>query len=225
MIQGLPCQVVTECVFGSNDVQTSRTLNSGGQFSLTTGQPFWTADVRIDAPNRQAFAMVDAWLTARQLSKNPFLMGRRFASIPRGGDVDDSSLDVVSVDTAAGTVTLSGAGAYSAKAGDMLSYYTAAGGYWLGMILENASVAPGYEIELSVWPTPATPHASTPAPRRRFAFGEFYIDGRISKSEGIGPRYFEFSARQLIRIAGDDVCPITPPDQGDNLSTSETLIL
>lgn len=224
MIQGLDCRIVTECTFRANEVQTSRTLASGGQFSLTIGRPFWTADLRIEAPNRQAFDVVDSWLTARQLSKNPFLLGRRFSSLPRGGSVTDDGLDIVDIDQVNSTITLTGAGAYSARMGDMLSYRTEAGGYYLGQILENKSVAPGFDIELNVWPTPMTPNL-IPNPRRYFAFGEFYIDGRISKSEENGPRYFEFSARQLIRTTDDDASPLTVPDQDANLSEYETLIL
>lgn len=224
MIQGVDCRTVSECLFTANEIQSERTLLSGSAFVLTLGHPRWTAALRVEAPTRQAFAVWDARLTTLKRSKTPFLLTPKFQAIPRGGAVDDSSLDVLSVDKEDSTITLSGAGTYTAKMGDMISYKTAAGGWWIGKVLSEVNVVSPYEITIPVWPAPATPHA-TANPRRYYPFGEFTIDGTINKEGGLGSAYFEFNCKQLIRVSSDPASNITPPDQGENLAEIEALTL
>lgn len=224
MIQGLDPRGITDCLFELNEVQTERTLANGDSINLTIGQPYWTAEIRVETPTRQSKAVWRSWINARRASRVPLLISRAFSLRPRAGIVDDSSLAVTGIHVANSTVSLSGAGAWDAKPGDMLSYYTAAGGYWIGEINAAAS-ASGGAITVSVNPPPATPHASTARPRRMYAFGEFYLTGRIQRQETADPDYLEFSAQQLIRVSGGTASPYAPPLSGQNFPVVETLAL
>jgi hypothetical protein len=221
-VQGLDCLGITDAEFTPNNVQTSRRTNAGGSQVLTTGLGFWTAKLRIETPTRQAFSVWDAWATARQASRYPFLLGRTFRNTPRGGAVTDSGLTLTSINAAAGTITLGGAGTYTARMGDMISYKTSAGGYWLGTALANV-VAAGGSLTIPVWPMPL-PANATPKPRRTSAFGEFTIS-RVRKSETFEPNYFEFEAEQVNRTAADEASTLSAPNQGQSLAYAETLTL
>jgi hypothetical protein len=86
------------------------------------------------------------------------------------------------------------------------------------------ATASGGNITVQVWPPPATPHASTARPRRNYAFGEFYLSGRLSRTETKEPDFIEFEARQLIRLAGGAVSPFTQPASGTNFAVTESLV-
>jgi len=223
MIQGLDYNGVVECLFEPNEVQTDRVVASGESVNLTVGEPFWTATLRVETPTRQSKSVWGAWAAARRGSRNPFLISRSWRLIPRGGPISDTGLTVASVNKGASTVTFSSAGAWAAKIGDMISYYTTAGGYYIGEVLAPAT-ASGGNITVQVWPPPATPHASTARPRRNYAFGEFYLSGRLSRTETKEPDFIEFEARQLIRLAGGAVSPFTPPASGANFAVTESLV-
>ena len=222
-VQGLDCIGVTECEFVQNNVATERSFNNGSSQVLTTGFPFWTANIRVETPTKQLFAIWDAWITARQGPRYTFLLGRAFRSRPRNGAVTDTGMSISSVNIATGTVTLSGAGTYTAKIGDMISYATAAGGWYIGTVLEEATAVAG-AVALKVWPTPLAA-AVTPRPRRFEPFGEFSIDGKVSKSETHTPNYIEFSAKQVIRITGGPASALTSPLQDVSLPSPETIVL
>lgn len=224
MIQGLDHKGITDCLFVPNEVQTERTIANGDNVNLTIGHPYWTAEIRVETPNRQSKAVWRAWHAARRGSRVPLLISRSFSLRPRAGAVSDTGLAVSSVNKAASTVSLSGAGSWAAKPGDMLSYYTAAGGYWIGEVTAAATASSG-NITVPVWPFPATPHASLARPRRNYAFGEFYLTGRTQRQETADPDYFEFEARQLIRVAGGVASPYDPPAQDQNFAVAESLSL
>lgn len=224
MIQGLDPKGITDCLFTLNEVQTERTIANGDSVNLTIGEPFWTAEIRVETPTRQSKAVWRSWIAARRASRVPLLISRAFSLIPRAGAVSDTGLGVSSVNKANSTVSLSGAGAWSAKPGDMISYYTAAGGYWIGEITAAAEASSG-NITVSVVPPPATPHASLARPRRMYAFGEFYLTGRQQRQETADPDYLEFEARQLIRVAGGVASPYEPPASGSNFAVLESLDL
>lgn len=223
MIQGLDYNGVVECLFTPNEQQTDRTIANGESVNLMIGEPYWTAAIRVETPTRQSKAVWSAWLASRRGSRNPFLISRSWRLIPRAGPISDSGLTVASVNKGASTVSLSGAGSWNARIGDMISYYTAAGGYWIGEITAPAA-ASGGNITVQVWPPPATPHASTARPRRNYAFGEFYLSGRSARTETKEPDYIEFEARQLIRLAGGNVSPFAPPASGVNFAVTESLV-
>ena len=224
MIQGLECEVITECLFEPVNLQTERTIANGQSVSLTIGHPYWTASMRVETPTRQAKHVWRTWATSRQGARFPFLATRKFSAIPRGGSLTDSGLSISAIHVANSTITLAGAGTYTAKIGDMISYYTAAGGYYLGEITAGGTAVAG-AVTLSVWPYPKEPHATTARPRRMYPLGEFYLTGRLARTETHDPDYMEFEARQIIRVGGDDVSPISPPMQDANLPIVEALTL
>lgn len=223
MIQGLDCKGITDCLFTLNQVQTERTIGSGDSVNLTIGEPYWTAEIRVETPTRQSKAVWRSWIAARRASRVPMLISRAFSLIPRGGPVVDTGLSVTSIHVANSTVTLGGAGTYTAKPGDMLSYYTAAGGYWIGEITAAATASAG-AVTVSVVPAPKTPHASLARPRRYYAFGEFFLT-RERRQETHDPDYLEFEARQIIRVADGVVSPFEPPASGSNFAVAEALDL
>lgn len=224
MIQGLDYNGITDGLWTLNFLQTERTIANGDSVNLSIGVPYWTAEIRVETPTRQSKAVWRSWLNARQASKVPLLISRAFSLVPRAGSVTDTGLGVSSVHKANSTVTLSGAGTWDAKPGDMLSYYTDAGGYWIGEITAAAS-ASGGAITVSVVPTPATPHATLARPRRMYAFGEFVLSGRVQRQETADPDYLEFEARQIIRVTGGEASPYEPPASGSNFTIAETLTL
>lgn len=224
MIQGLDCKGVTECLFEPVNMQTERTEASGDSLTLTVGHPRWNVQIRVETPNRQAKRVWRAWVTSREGTKNPFLISRSFSLSPRLGPVIDTGLSISAINAANSTISLEGAGAWSSRVGDMLSYYTAAGGYWVGEILANVT-ASGGALTVPVWPFPVAPHATLARPRRNFAFGEFYLTGRLSRQETAEPDFLEFEARQIIRRAGGQASPIAPPAQDANFPILETIEL
>ena len=224
MIQGLETTGIVECLFEPVEIQTVRTIASGESLNLTVGAPFWRASIRIETPTRQAKAIWRAWATGRRGSRNPFLLSRSFSIIPRAGAVSDTGLGVSGVNFGASTVTLTGAGTHPVRTGDMISYYTAAGGYYIGEAIAAATPSSG-NVTIAIWPPPAAPHASTPRPRRMYAFGEFFLDGPVNRTETHEPDSLEFEARQLIRPAGGAVSPFSPPiASGTNAVITESLV-
>lgn len=224
MIQGLDYNGVTECLFEPVNVQTDRSEASGDSITLTVGHPRWNVQIRVETPVRQSKRVWRSWITAREGLKNPFLISRAFSFTPRIGPVVDTSLAVASIHVANSTLSLTGAGAWSARVGDMISYYTAAGGYWIGEVTGNVEAVDG-ALTVPVWPFPLPPHSTLARPRRNFAFGEFYLTGRLSRNEDANPGFLEFEARQIVRRAGGPASPISPPAQDTNLATLETLEL
>ena len=224
MIQGLDCLGVTECLFDLQDVQTDVPVASGESITLTTGHPYWMLSIRVETPTRQAKAIWRNWHARQRAARKPFLASRSFSLIPRAGAISDTGLSVSGYNACASTVSLAGAGAWNAKIGDMISYYTAAGGYWLGEVQAPASASSG-NIVVSVLPFPVAPHASLARPRRMYALAEFRLTGRAARTETHEPDYLEFEARQIIRIAGGQASPISPPASGVNLDITETLAL
>ena len=224
MIQGLECLPITECLFEPVNLQTARTIANGQNVNLTIGHPYWAASIRVELPNKQAKAVWRTWAASRQGSRFPFLATPKFSAIPRAASLTDSGLSISAIDVGLSTITLAGAGSYTAKIGDMISYYTAAGGYYLGTITAGGVAVAG-ALTVSVWPYPKAPHATTARPRRMYPLGEFYLTGRLARTETAEPDYMEFEARQIIRVGGDDVSPIAPPLQDANLAIVEALTL
>lgn len=104
----------------------------------------------------------------------------------------------LTVDEANSELDLTGVGAYAAKAGDWISYRTAANGYWAGEIRENATAVAG-AVTVKVNPTPVAKHATTPAVRRVKALAEFELTTDPGPFEDYVGRTLSFEAMQVIR--------------------------
>lgn len=182
-------------------VQSARMSRSGGESTNTLGEPYWTRriDVKFGGPSmQQDFAEWEAFLISREGNRYSFTAARIFRRKPQAGVTDDTGLSVQSVDRAASTITLAGAGNHSVTIGDMLSFYTADQGYWIGMAMETKTPSAGV-VTVKVHPAPFPPHATTAQPRRTDALGEF----RLSETPDIGDAFrkkaISFTARQVIR--------------------------
>ncbi|WP_022699307.1 hypothetical protein [Euryhalocaulis caribicus] len=181
------------------EMQSSAESRSAFRQVNTLGEPFWTLNVRTTYLTQEQFRKWTAWLTRRRGERFSFTAWRKSRPAPfAGGVASDASLTVESIDAEAGTVTFGNAGAYKASPGDMVGYYTAANGYWIGEVLADAAASAG-EVTLSVHPAPLTPHASTPSPRRLQALGEFKMIGRPEIMEVYDDRWVAFQARQVVR--------------------------
>lgn len=104
----------------------------------------------------------------------------------------------LTVDTPNSELDLTGVGAYAAKAGDWISYRTAANGYWAGEIREDATASAG-NITVKVNPTPTAKHASAPAVRRVQALAEFELTTDLGPFEDYVGRTLQFEAMQVVR--------------------------
>ena len=213
MIFDFGCQGITEAEWRPQWLQTTRHTNGGDTTTLTLGVPYWIVDVRIDTASRQAFRRWDAWINSRRASKVPFLMAPTFRMFPEDQTpLSDAGLTVSATDPGASTVSLSGAGSYTAHPGDMLSYYTAYGGFWFGQVTEEAT-ATGGSITIPVTPYPFPAHASQSRPRRIIPAAEFYLSDDPGRTGNPTTNFLEFEARQFIRGQNAAASPIANPAQ------------
>ncbi len=225
MIHGLDNSLMTECRFMPINVQTESRLLSGAVQSLTLGPGYWQVDIRFDTPTRSSFAALDAFVTARRGPRFPFLLSRKGAARPRVGPVSDEGIILSGIDKQYSTIALSNVGNWIAAAGDMISYRTAAGGFYIGEVVANAQSVAG-AITIPVWPVPSTA-GQVPAVRRNFAAGEFYISGRLGKTEDAirARNYIEFKAQQLIRTDEGPSSPFADPEKDIAPEISEVVRL
>lgn len=170
---------------------------SGQSIPVRLGEPFWSISVDVDVPRNSLLeTQWAAFFDRRDGSGVSFTANRSFRSFPITGG--DSAGINVTADRAASTVTLSGLGARTGSPSDMLSFYTASQGYWVGSIKSVLSSASGTET-YEVSPPPFTPNAAAPVPRRLKAIGEFRLIGQPRPTETYNSRGWRFAARQLIQ--------------------------
>lgn len=177
---------------------------SGHSIAVDFGEPYWRVEFEVNMTSRGRLAREwSAFIRRREGRKNTFTMNRPFQSFPfNGGISDDTGISVSQVDRAAGTVTLAGVEAsYAPAVGDMVGYFTAGSGYYVGEVTADAAFVPGAirRVTLQVWPAPREPHATTQSVRRIKAVGEFRIVSAPSASEAFKARSFRITAEQVIR--------------------------
>lgn len=183
-----------------NELQGVPMFNSGFSQVTRPVEPFWTFSLETTWVNREDFQEWDSWLVDRRGAASPFLawrMSRPYGIIPVDSDV---GLTISAVSRENSTISYASTGTWTATKGDMLSYYTAAGGYWCGQAMETKAASGGTMSALKVWPPPFAPHASTAAPRRRFALAEFrLVLPSPEPVERHDERRVSFQATQVIR--------------------------
>lgn len=191
---------VMDMLWRLQELQGVRMLRSGLSQVNQMSEPFWSFELLtcwLEKPDYQAW---DQWLTDRRGSASTFTawdMSRPNALVPVSSD---AGLTVTGYDRAASTVSFGGTGAWTASKGDKVSFYTAAGGYWLGMAMEVKAASGSAMTALKVHPAPFEPHASTPAPRRIRALGEFQLRLPLAQSTNrVDDRRVAFAADQMIR--------------------------
>lgn len=196
-----PCLGIIEATWQRIDVQTEAASNSGEEDVIELGDPYWEAEVRVTIRNRAHFDEWDSFLARRFLHDVTFTMPRAMRPRPRDRLItSDAGLTLSSIDAGQSQITLSGYGAgRAAHYGDMISYRTAANGYWIGQVMASATANGAGVVTATVWPRPAAPHASLPSPRRFNALGEFRLTEPPRLTEGFKDWAVRFNARQVLR--------------------------
>jgi hypothetical protein len=194
--------VVNDMPWRLDVIQGPRMLNSGFSQVTRMAEPRWMFELSTGwmARDSAEFREWDYWLHDRDGAASTFTafrMSMQNAQVPVSSDV---GLTVTAIDRAARTVSFGSTGTWTATKGDMVSFYTAAGGYWIGQAMETKSAVAGAMSALKVRPPPFTPHASLAAPRRIRALGEFQLVLPVPKPiERIDECRINFTASQIIR--------------------------
>lgn len=190
-----------ELTWSPPEERQSEAASRGGNDQVVTfGRPFWRLRATYQNLDDTAYRYLTAWLARRKGSRVTFTCPR----LQRRGPllapaISNAGLSVVSVDIAAGTVRIGGVGTTTISPGDMVSYYTAALGYWVGEATATAVPSSG-QVVIPVHPYPQTPHASLAAPRLYEALGEFKLVGRPQNTEPHTKRHgVSFEAVQVVR--------------------------
>lgn len=196
-----PCLGIIEAVWQRVENQAAVTANDGNADALEIGDPFWKISVRVNIKNRAHFDLWDAFFARRQLHNYTFTMHRTFRPNPRDPLItSDTGLTLSAISAANSTVSFTSFGnGRTAYEGDMISYKTAGDGYWIGMVTEETTADGSGNITIPVWPRPVTQHATTPAPRRIQALGEFRLTEAERPKEGFKDFSFRFEAEQVLR--------------------------
>lgn len=180
--------------------QGQRFARSGLSQATLLSEPYWSFNLSTTWLDAADFQTWESWLIDRQGALSTFTAWRQdrpFGAVPVSSD---SGLTVSAYDRAARTVSFGSTGTWTATKGDLISYYTAAGGYWLGMAMETKEASGGAMSALKVYPAPFAPHASSAAPRRIRALGEFVVRQPVPDPIIlVDERRLVFSADQIIR--------------------------
>lgn len=177
---------------------TRRRSRSGNEQGVILGQSYWVFEAQTTPLTVEDFRTWTAWIDRREGERVTFTA----YAIPEGdpqGIVagSDGSVTVSAIDAAASTITLGNVSTSIAYEGDMVGYYTAAGGYWAGRVVEQATASAG-SYTLKVRPAPFAAHA-TPVVKRTNPTAEFALVGEPEITIGAAERRVSFRAAQVIR--------------------------
>lgn len=166
---------------------------------VTYGNPYWTAQFRYENLSEAGLRALSAWLARRKGSAVTFTAWRSSRKTPASGFTNNAGISIDAYSTSASTVTLSGLGSSAMAPGDMVSWYTQAGGYWCGEVVSAGSLSGGAQT-VTVSPPPVVYHGTSASPRLYQALAEFQIEGQPQISEPHDKRYsVSFAARQVER--------------------------
>lgn len=196
----MPNLHVSDMSFTLEDNQSQRASHSGHIQVAKFAPPCWRIQVSTSWLDENDFRTWTAWLQRRKGAIVPFLthrLSRPNAKIPVSSD---AGLAISGINVSNSTISFSGTGTWTASEGDMISYETAAGGYYLGEVIETKSAASGVMTDLKVHPAPYDPHATTPNVKRINAVGQFVLELPVpSQIERIDERFISFTAKQQIK--------------------------
>lgn len=179
--------------------QSRRMTNSGASAVVVYGPARWFLRAETEFLDMAQARNWSAWLARRKGGAVTFTAWRIMRGYPAGAIGADEGVAVLSsINTGASTIAIGSAGAYQARKGDMVSFRTAANGYWLGEVTGDVN-ASGGAATLAVEPRPRTQHASTPALRRVKALAEFELTTDLDPWEDYTSRRLSFEAMQVIR--------------------------
>lgn len=165
---------------------------------ISYGQPFWVAQFRYENLDEAGLRALSAWLARREGARVTFTAYRPTRAQPSSGVASNSGIGISAINTGASTIALTGLSTNAMQPGDMVSYYTAAGGYYCGEVVAVGSLSAGAQT-VTVKPAPVALNAS-PQVRIVEALAEFQLDGEAAISEPHDRRYgVSFTARQVER--------------------------
>lgn len=177
---------------------SSRMGASGQSIVGRTGPTRWRLRVLAVIDSLAEARIWDPWIANRVHHGFTFTAWRLLRLTTAGAiGTPDGSIGIT-VNAAADQVTLTGTGAYVAKKGDMISYRTLADGYYLGMVMADATAVAG-SVTLTLSPKPMAKHASAPAVRRVQALGEFELSTPLEPFDDYSTRQIAFEAIQVVR--------------------------
>jgi hypothetical protein len=164
---------------------------------IVYGASYWMASFRYENLDEAGLRALSAWIARRQGARVTFTAYRPTRARPASGASSNAGLGISAVSTVNSTVAMTGlAGALAA--GDMLSYFTAASGYYGGEVVSAGAISSGAQT-LTVSPAPVAAHGS-PQARVFQALAEMQLEGEPNISEPHDKRYsVSFSARQVTR--------------------------
>jgi hypothetical protein len=179
-------------------LQSRRSSAAGASAVVTYGPSRWRLRVETDFLTLTQARRWSAWLARREGGRFTFTAWRLFRRYPLGSLGVEDSPDLLSVDYDNSRLVLGSVGPYQARQGDMVSYRTAANGYWAGEIVADLDAVAG-EIPITVRPKPVLPHATTPSVRRVTALAEFELSTDLDPFEDYSQRRLSFEALQVLR--------------------------
>lgn len=193
----IPTNKLVRCEFVLTPQKTQRMGASGNSIQGFTGPSRWRLFVETATLTLDDGREWSPWLNDRRELGETFTAFNLWRVNPRGAlGTADGSIGLT-VDAVNRDLDLTGVGAYVPQKGDFISYRTAASGYYVGEIRENA-VASGGNVTVKVHPKPLPKHA-TPAVRRVQALGEFELTTDPGPFEDYVGRTLRFEAMQIIR--------------------------
>ena len=167
---------------------------SGNSIAVPLGEPFWTINVSVEVPAKrsQLASLWSGFFARREGRKNTFTANRSFQSFPFSGTVP-AAVSLGLINRSESLIDLIGLASHSFSVGDMISYITVGGGYYIGEISEIVS-----STRAKVVPPP---FFSAPEPNLRLikALGEFRLDAAPDPVERSSQRTWSFTATQVIR--------------------------
>jgi hypothetical protein len=178
--------------------QTARMGNNGNSIVTEQGPSLYKHIVETEELDLASARAWKAWCERREGRMYTYTGWDLFYVNPLLPlDTADGSL-TLTVDSANSQITVGGVGTWAARVGDMVSYRTAANGFYCGRVQADASPSAG-DITLTMWPRPVAKHATTPAVRRVQALAEFEITTDLSGFEPYSGRKLSFEAQQVTR--------------------------
>lgn len=194
----IPTAGLVRCEMTLVPVQTKRMGANGNSIIGVNGPSRWQLSVETVRLNLAQARTWSAWLNDRRERAETFTAFNLFRVLPAGTQgTADGSL-TLTVDAPNSQVTIGGVGTGQGRVGDFVSYRTAANGYYVGEVREDANPAAG-NLTVKLNPRPLPKHATTPAVRRFQALGEFDLSTDPGPFEDYVGRALSFEATQILR--------------------------
>ena len=172
---------------------------AGDSVAVPLGEPYWEIDVDVTVDARSLLARQwSAFFARREGKKNTFTANRSFQTFPFQLNDIPAGFNIHSISRDLRRIILQNVGDYRGTEGDMLSYFTAENGYYIGE-MENVPVSTPAQLTAMMQPAPFPMHPTTPNLRVTKAVGEFRLSAVPRPVEKAAKRSWSFKATQVIR--------------------------